>query len=161
MLRTRRRWLADTEARFHRDIEESVEYEVNEEPHLLHWNMLEEWRMECVARVQSNTELRAAAGACYIQLAEAIANQPDVLSTLVSAVVERTTASEAECNLLQRLATVHDAGELIDARIDLITEVLRRRLQRDGKSAKFVVFCPSSSICRRLANGRGRFAGSG
>lgn len=151
MLRTRRRWLADAEARFHRDIEESVEYELDEDPHLLLWNSLEEWRTECVARVQSNSQLRTVAATCYIQLAEAIASQPDTLSTVVSEVVKCTNASESECALLQRLATAHDAVALIDARIDLITEVLRRRLQRDGKSAKFVVFCPSSGICKRLA----------
>ena len=44
MLRTRRRWLAGAHTRFVRAVVESVEMELDEEPHLVLWEALEKWR---------------------------------------------------------------------------------------------------------------------
>jgi len=51
MLRTRRRWLAGAHKRFVRAVVESVEMELDEEPHLVLWEALEKWRAAASKRV--------------------------------------------------------------------------------------------------------------
>lgn len=151
MLRTRRRWLADAQERFVRDIEECVEYELDEDPHGCLWGILEEWRTETAARVHGDTDLRALCATEYVRLAETIAAEPDRLTEFAPAIAVRTHATVSERRLLSRLAEETPAEELIAARLDLLTTVLRRRFQRDGLHAKYVVFCPTPAICGSLA----------
>ncbi|MBN8460097.1 MAG: hypothetical protein J0M04_19895 [Verrucomicrobia bacterium] len=150
MLRTRRRWLADAQERFVRNIKEIVEYELEEEPHARLWGILDEWRTEAAARVHRDTNLRSLCAADYVRLAEAIAAEPDRLEELALEVAERTNATESERHLLLRLGEEAPVEELIAARLELLAEILRRRLQHDGPSAKYLVFCPTPAICARL-----------
>jgi ATP-dependent helicase HepA len=151
MLRTRRRWLADSEKRFVRDVEEDVEYELDEELHGRMWGILEEWRTELAARVGSNADLRAICSEEYVRLAEVIASDPGRLRELTSEVSDRTNAMEVERSLLLRLSEEAPVQELIAARLDLLKTILSRRIKRDGAHAKYVIFCPSPVLCVDLA----------
>lgn len=145
MLRTRRRWLAGAQKRFVRDVQETVEIELDEEQHNLRWEALEDWRQEASAR------LGAAGAADYIRLAEAIAADPERLGDLVKEVVKNTKATADEQKLLQELVHDESAWQMAEARLDLVAESLRRRAAKDGVHSKYVVFCPTPRLCEDLA----------
>jgi ATP-dependent helicase HepA len=151
MLRTRRRWLAEADQHFIRIIEERTELELDEGPHERLWQVLEEWRTETAARVADSQALFATCAKEYVHLAETIAAQPDRLANLVEDVAAKTNAAPTERTLLDELADPHLAKTISRARAELVVEVLRRRAARDGSQAKFVVFCPSTDVCRKIA----------
>lgn len=151
MLRTRRRWLADAQARFVRKVKECWEGEVDEEPHARLWSALDEWRTEAAARVSDDPKLLAICAVEYVRLAEVIAADPENLGNFADQVAEITSASERERRLLTRLSASEDAKVIAEARLQLIVQVLRQRRQIDGNHAKFVVFCPTVDLCERLA----------
>ena len=151
MLRTRRRWLAGSQKRFVRDVQESVEVELDEEPHIALWTALEEWRTAASKRIGSEDKLRATAAAEYIRLAEAIAAEPEKLGDLVKEVAKTTKATPAEEKLLAALVDDKSAWQMSEARLDLLAESLRRRATKEGASAKYVVFCPSARLSADLA----------
>ncbi len=151
MLRTRRRWLAGAHKRFVRDVVESVEMELDEEPHLALWEALEKWRAATSKRVASDEKLRAIAAAEYVRLAEAISAEPEKLSTLVKDVAKAMKATDAEVKLLAALTDDRLAWQISEARLDLIAESLRRRAAKDGPNGKYVVFCPNARFCADLA----------
>jgi ATP-dependent helicase HepA len=151
MLRTRRRWLAGSHKRFVRDVVESVEMELDEEPHLLLWEALDKWRAAASKRVEKDDKLRTAAAEEYVRLAEAISAEPEKLSTLVKDVAKTTKATDAEVKLLAGLADDKLAWQIAEGRLDLIAESLRRRAAKDGPNGKYVVFCPNARFCADLA----------
>jgi ATP-dependent helicase HepA len=151
MLRTRRRWLAGSHKRFVRDVVESVEMELDEEPHLQLWNALEAWRVAASKRVGDDEKLRAISAAEFVRLAEAISAEPEKLSTLVKDVAKATKATDAEVKLLAGLADDKLAWQIAESRLDLIAESLRRRAAKDGPNGKYVVFCPNARFCADLA----------
>ncbi len=150
MLRTRRRWLAGAQKRFVRDVQESVEVELDEEPHAALWTALEAWRANASKRI-GDDKLLATAAAEYIRLAESIAAEPEKLGDLVKEVAKTTKATTAEEKLLAALVDDKAAWQMSEARLDLIAESLRRRATKDGASAKYVVFCPSARLSADLA----------
>ena len=153
LLRTRRRWLAETNPQFARAtaIEERTQFELDEEPHVQLWRALDEWRTEIAARVANSPSVFAQAADEYILLAETIAAEPDLLGDLVEEVATRTNATEAEVELLDRLSDPRAAKEMTRARAELVAEVLRRRGARSTTNEKVVVFCPTTDICREVA----------
>ena len=151
MLRTRRRWLAGSQKRFVRDVVESVEMELDEEPHLQLWHALDAWRAAAARRTGDDEKLRAVAATEYVRLAEAISAEPEKLSTLVKDVAKATKATDAEVKLLAALADDRLAWQIAESRLDLITESLRRRAAKDGPNGKYVVFCPNARFCADLA----------
>ncbi|MEQ1854603.1 MAG: SNF2-related protein, partial [Chthoniobacteraceae bacterium] len=181
MLRTRRRWLAGSHKRFVRDVVESVEMELDEEPHLALWEALEAWRIAAGKRVgQASSPVgvgqpfpaarKVATGTaetgcptttagtavplfadCYIRLTEAISAEPEKLSSLVKEVAKATKATDAEVKLLAALADDKIAWQISEARLALIAESLRRRAAKDGPSGKYVVFSPNARFCADLA----------
>jgi len=151
MLRTRRRWLAGTHKRFVRDVIESVEMELDEEPHLTLWKTLDKWRAATSKRVEKDDKLRTIAADEYVRLAEAISAEPEKLSTLVKDVAKATKATDAEVKLLAGLANDKLAWQIAESRLDLIAESLRRRATKDGPWGKYVVFCPTARFCADLA----------
>jgi ATP-dependent helicase HepA len=151
LLRTRRRWLAEIEARFVRNVKECWDGELDEEPHSHLWSILEEWRTEAAARISDDAKMLAICAAEYVKLAEIIAADPERLESFVIQVAEITHATERERELLCRLAASEDGKALAEARLQLIVQVLRQRRRKDGDSAKFVVFCPTVDLCQRLA----------
>ena len=150
MLRTRRRWLAGAQKRFVRDVQESVEVELDEEPHAALWTALEAWRANASKRIGDDI-LLATAAAEYIRLAESIAAEPEKLGDLVKEVAKTTKATTAEEKLLAALVDDKAAWQMSEARLDLIAESLRRRATKDGAGAKYVVFCPSARLSADLA----------
>ncbi len=151
MLRTRRRWLAGGQQRFVRNVQEIVEVELDEEPHLTLWEALENWRITVVARVKENTTLRAAAATAYIHLAEAIAAEPEKLAALIKQTVQATKSTAAEEACLAELVDDQRAFEIAEARLDLLAESLRRRAAKDGAGGKYIVFCPTARLCADFA----------
>jgi len=151
MLRTRRRWLAGAHKRFVRDVVESVEMELDEEPHLVLWEALDKWRVAASERVAKDDKLRTIAADEYVRLAEAISAEPEKLSTIVKDVAKATKATDTEVKLLAGLADDKLAWQIAEARLDLIAESLRRRAAKDGPSGKYVVFCPNARFCADLA----------
>ncbi len=151
MLRTRRRWLAGAHKRFVRDVIESVEMELDEEPHLILWEALDKWRAVASRRVEKDDKLRTIAAEEYVRLAEAISAEPEKLSTLVKDVAKATKATEAEVKLLAGLTDDKLAWQISESRLDLIAESLRRRAAKDGPHGKYVVFCPNARFCADLA----------
>jgi ATP-dependent helicase HepA len=151
MLRTRRRWLAGAHKRFVRDVVESVEMELDEEPHLVLWEALDKWRTAASKRVEKDDKLRTIAAEEYVRLAEAISAEPEKLSTIVKEVAKTTKATDAEVKFLAGLADDKLAWQIAEARLDLIAESLRRRAAKDGPSGKYVVFCPNARFCADLA----------
>ncbi len=151
MLRTRRRWLAGSQKRFVRDVHETIEIEIDEEPHAELWDALEKWRVETSRRIGPGHKLRATAAAEYIRLAEAIAAEPEKLSDLVKEVEKSTDFTATEHKLLEALADDKRAWRIAEARLDLITESLRRRAAKDGSGGKYVVFCPAARMCADLS----------
>ena len=151
MLRTRCRWLAGAHKRFVRDVVESVEMELDEEPHLILWEALDAWRKAASKRVEKDDKLRTVAAEEYVRLAEAISAEPEKLSTLVKEVAKATKATDAEVKLLAGLADDKLAWQIAEARLDLVAESLRRRAAKDGPSGKNVVFCPNARFCADLA----------
>ena len=103
MLRTRRRWLAGAQKRFARDVQESVEVELDEEPHAQFWTALEDWRAEASERIEAGSKLRETAAAEYVRMAESIAANPEKLSTIVAEVIKSTKATPEEEKLLKKL----------------------------------------------------------
>ncbi len=151
MLRTRRRWLAGGQQRFVRNVQEIVEVELDEEPHLTLWEALEKWRTTVAARVKENAALRAAAATAYIHLAEAIAAEPEKLAALIKETVRATKATAPEEACLAELVDDQRAWEIAEARLDLLAESLRRRAAKDGAGGKYVVFCPTARLCADFA----------
>ena len=150
MLRTRRRWLSGSQKRFIRDVQETVEIELDEEPHANLWNALDEWRVEASERIKVGDPLRTIAAAEYVRLSEAIAAEPEKLSDLVKEVVKSTKATKDEAKLLAALVDDKAAWQIGEARLDLVAESLRRRAAKDGKEGKYVIFCPTARLCSDL-----------
>jgi len=145
MLRTRRRWLAGTQKRFVRDVQETVEIALDEEPHAELWSALEDWR-------ELAAERSAPGGAeAYIRLAEIIAADPEKLGDVVKEVVKSTKANAEEEKLLGKLVDDKAAWAIAEARLDLLAESLRRRAAKDGPHGKYVVFCPTLRLCNDFA----------
>ncbi len=145
MLRTRRRWLAGTQKRFVRDVQETVEIALDEEPHAEFWTALEDWREEAAGR-------SAPGGAtAYIRLAETIAGEPEKLGEVVKEVVKTTKATAEEEKLLAKLVDEKAGWQMAEAWLDLMAESLRRRAAKDGPSGKYVVFCPTPRLCADFA----------
>lgn len=151
MLRTRRRWLAGSQKRFVRDVHETIEIELDEEPHAGLWEALEKWRREISARIKPGDKLRAIAAAEYVRLVEAIAAEPEKLADLVPEIEKSTASTAAEHKLLAALVDDKRAWQIAEARLDLIAESLRRRAAKDGSNGKYVVFCPAARMCADLA----------
>ena len=150
MLRTRRRWLSGSQKRFIRDVQETVEIELDEEPHAVFWNALDEWRIEIGERIAPGDPLRATAAAEYVRLSEAIAAEPEKLGDLVKEVAKSTKATKDEVKLLAALSDEKAAWQMSEARLDLLAESLRRRAAKDGRDGKYVVFCPTARLCSDL-----------
>ena len=152
MLRTRRRWLAEAEHRFVRDVNELPEHAVNDETHAALWRTLEEWRSAVAARVIESPQTTALCAAQYLRLAHAISAEPDTLSALVANVVIATKSTDQERRLLQGLMAV-DARPILEARSELIQGILTRQFRQalDGPDAKYVIFCPSPNAVARTA----------
>jgi ATP-dependent helicase HepA len=151
MLRTRRRWLAGAQKRFVRDVHENLEVELDEEPHAVFWDALEDWREAASDRIAPDDKLRAVAAAEYVRLAENIAADPEKLSEQVKEVAKNTKATPAEEKLLAKLSDDRAAWKMAEARLDLLAESLRRRAAKDGAHGKYVVFCPTARLCADLA----------
>lgn len=147
MLRTRRRWLAETNQQFVRAVEERTETELDEKPHEELWRALEEWRTEIAARVASSPAAISVYADEYIRIAETIAAEPDQLGEVVEEVALRTNATSREKQLLEDLVDPRSAKTMTRARAELIWEIIRRRMERETRDTKIVVFCPSSDIC--------------
>ncbi len=145
MLRTRRRWLAGSQKRFVRDVQETVEIELDEEPHTELWDALEEWREEASKR------LGKAGASAYVRLAEAIAADPEKLGDLVKEIIKETKATGDEADMLKALVEEKGAWKMSEARLDLLAESLRRRAAKDGPHGKYVIFCPTHRLCTDLA----------
>ena len=150
MLRTRRRWLSGSQKRFVRDVHETVEIELDEEPHANFWTALDAWREAASERIEVGEPLRAVAAAEYVRLSEAIAAEPERLSDLVKEVIKSTKAPKDEQKLLEALVDDKAAWQMGEARLDLLAESLRRRAAKDGKEGKYVVFCPTARLCSDL-----------
>ena len=151
LLRTRRRWIAETDSHYVRDVDERAETEPDENPYVQLWKALDEWRTEVAARVEGSTEDIFVCAAEYIRLAEAISSDPDHLAELVEEVTQKTKATEVEQRLLDELVDPKAAAKMTRVRADLIYQILSKRFISDGASAKYVVFCSSSEICREIA----------
>jgi ATP-dependent helicase HepA len=150
MLRTRRRWLSGSQKRFVRDVQETVEIELDEEPHGNLWTALDEWRVEISERIAPGDKLRPVAAASYVRLSEAIAAEPEKLGDLVKEIAKLTKATKDEEKLLAELVDENAAWEMSEARLDLVAESLRRRAAKDGRDGKYVVFCPTARLCADL-----------
>jgi ATP-dependent helicase HepA len=150
MLRTRRRWLSGSQKRFIRDVQETVEIELDEEPHANFWSALDAWREAASERIEPGDKLRATAAAEYVRLSEAIAAEPEKLAALVKEVAKSTKAPKDEIKLLAALVDEQAAWQMGEARLDLVAESLRRRANKDGKDGKYVVFCPTARLCADL-----------
>ncbi len=150
MLRTRRRWLSGSQKRFIRDVQETVEIELDEEPHGNLWAALDAWREAASERIEPGDKLRVVAAAEYVRLSEAIAAEPERLVDLVKEVAKSTKAPKDEEKLLAALVDDKAAWQMGEARLDLIAESLRRRAQKDGKDGKYVIFCPTARLCSDL-----------
>lgn len=150
LLRTRRRWLTESDRQYVRNVEERVEMEIDEERHTQLWQKLDEWRIETAARVSDSSSDILICAAEYIRLAEAIAAEPERLADLAEEVMTLTKATEAERRLLDDLVDPVSADRMTIARAELVCEILRNRFRKDGASAKYVVFCASPESCRAI-----------
>lgn len=150
LLRTRRRWLAESDRQFVRAVDERAETEVDEEPHAQLWRSLDEWRTEAAARVAGSPDDTRICAAEYVRLAEAIAAEPEQLAELTEEVITLTKATEVECRLLDELVDPKSADKMTIARAELVCQILLNRFRHDGVGAKYVVFCGSPECCRVL-----------
>ena len=150
MLRTRRRWLSGAQKRFVRDVQETVEIELDEEPHANLWATLDAWREAASERIVAGDPLRATAAAEYVRMSEAIAAEPERLAELTKEVAKSTKATPDEIKLLAALVDEKAAWQMSEARLDLLAESLRRRAAKDGRDGKYVVFCPNAVLCADL-----------
>lgn len=145
LLRTRRRWLIESDSNFVRDVEEHAWSEPIDEPYMRHWETLDEWRTEVAGRVA-----REDYNTCseeYIRLAEAIAAEPGRLETLVEDVIARTKSTTTEQRILRELVNIESARGITSGRAALVCQIIRQRIKRDRDNAKYVVFCPSPESC--------------
>lgn len=148
LLRTRRRWLAESDRQYVRAVDERAETEVDEEPYMQLWRTLDEWRTETAARVAGSADDTRICAAEYTRLAEAIAAEPERLAELAEEVITLTKATEVERRLLDELVDPKSADKMTIARAELVCQILRNRFSHDGASAKYVVFCASPESCR-------------
>ena len=169
MLRTRRRWLAGAHKRFVRDVVESVEMELDEEPHLILWEALEKWRAAVSKRVgqptsaakvwQATAPARTSASrtgevACQTPAGESPAPlspaAPSQLATFAECYIRLAEAISAEPEKLSTLVKdVAKATKATDAEVKLLAGLADDKLAWQIAEARLDLI--AESLRRRAA----------
>jgi len=143
MLRTRRVWLAESDRYFVRRMKVACEYEVDEEPYLRLWQILDEWRTTTAGRLANDVEKFALGAVAYLKIAETISGNPSDLPALIAITSAQLDATDAERQLLEEVEKKCDSATLLKGRCELAATAVKNRLARLKKG---VIYAPSETV---------------
>jgi ATP-dependent helicase HepA len=151
MLRTRRQWLAQSDDHtFVRNLKMHVEYELEDEPPLTLWRLVENWRAEVAARMEGGEV--ATAIEAYMDIAWAVAAHPSLLPHAIAR--RRAQAGFSACledeSLKAMLRTVSGKAQSEEARRFCLVHALLDKALQTGRSVH-LIFCSEAETVMALA----------